>query len=240
MSEELKHKKVTEKNTELKTVTERKTASRAIARRPRVVVPEDATPIKLSTAALVHMFDSTTHLLEETLKAGKLNPAQGLIGMAMIADLLHGGAYKAAPQDRPAMGGKNAHYYNGPISIEQPDMYPVRGINFLDPIGSFFGILSDNTTNDYAKSIISEIYLNANVPHMFPKLLSDEAYAKIMVLIAYLSHSAIVQEAGIGVKTFVEGSAIPVKTAAEAIKDVMPSGEQMKQLLPMLSLLEGA
>lgn len=207
-------------------------------RRPRPL-PE-TTPLAASTNALVHMFDTTIHMLEETLKAGKLNPAQGLIGMAMIADLLHGGAYKAAPLDRPAMGGTKAFYYNGPISIESADVYPIRGVNWLDPIGSFFGILSDNSVSDYAKSIISEIYLNANVPHVFPKLLSDEAYSKILVLIAYLSHSAIVQEAGIGVKTFVEASAIPLKTTAEAIKDVMPSGEQIKGLMPLLSLLEGA
>lgn len=237
MSEELKPKKVTEKKTELKTMTEKKVST--VKKRPRVVVP-GGTPLDKSAAALVHMFDTTVHMLEETMKAGKLNPAQGLIGMAMIADLLHGGAYKAAPKDRPAMGGTASPYYSGPLVIENPDVYPIRGFNFLDPIGSFFGILSDGTTSDYAKSIISEIYLNANVPHLFPKLLSDEAYSKILVLIAYLSHSAIVQEAGIGVKTFVEASAIPVQTAAEAIKAVTPSGEQIKQLTGLLSLLEGA
>jgi hypothetical protein len=195
--------------------------------------PPAETALEGTTNAILHMFDRAVHLLEATLTAGKVNPAQGLFGMIMISDLLHGGAYVGPAADRPALGGKASKYYQD-ISITKPDLYPLTGFNILDPLGSFFNIIGEATTTVYAQSIVTEIYLNANVPHKFPKLLSDEAYARIQIMAAYLSHSAYVKENANGIKTLVEASAIPVETLSKAAQRVMPSGEQLKELKALL------
>ncbi len=195
------------------------------------------TTLETTTNALLHMFDRAMGLLEATVNAGKINPSQGLLGMILVADLLHGGAYVGPSADRPALGGKTSKYYQ-PISISNPELYPMTGFNILDPLGSFFNIFGATAESTYAQAIVQEVYLNANVPHKFPKLLSDEAYAKILVIASYLTHTDVVTKNANGIKTLVEASAIPIKTVGEAIEAATPSGEQLKQLLPLLSLVE--
>ncbi len=211
------------------------------AKQPKQRKTIGKTAFETTNQALVSMFHDTVHMLEETLKSGKLNPAQGLLGMMMVADLLHGGALTVANSERPYLVGAKSKYYAKLDAIGATDFYPIRGLNILDIVGSYFGIQSDIEENKVGQMITTEVYMNANCPHVFPKFLSDEAYAKVFVMAEFLSHSDVVIKTALGVKTFVEASAIPVSTLAGAVESVgkgieaaTPSGAQMKNLLPLL------
>lgn len=39
---------------------------------------------------IIAIYDRTLSMLEETMKDAKINPGQGILGMMMVADLLHG------------------------------------------------------------------------------------------------------------------------------------------------------
>lgn len=227
-----------EKKEELKIMSEPEVSpsKRKLTRKTRTVSTSE-NKLDQTTKALLHMFDKAMDLLTATVNAGKINPSQGLLGMIMVADLMHGGAYVGPAADRPSLGGVASKYYQ-PISITQTELFPISGLNILDPIGTFLTWLGEASTTKYGQAITAEVYLNANVPHKFPKLLSDEAYAKILVTCAYLTHTDVVTKTATGIKTLVEASAIPIEALSKAAERVTPSGEQLKELKPLLSLLE--
>ena len=184
-------------------------------------------------ADIVTLFNSTLHMLEQTIISAKINPAQGILGMMMVADLLHGGAYTEPNNDRPFLVGNKSKYYAG-INMPANEAFPIAGFNWLDPIGSIMSIINAADENAVGALTTAEVYLNANVPHKFPKLLSDEAYAKILVSGSYIIHNIITAEAYQNLHTFVEASAVPVKTAAEALAE---TAQSVKSLAPLLSTL---
>lgn len=214
------------------TVTEpTRRRERALRRRP--------TPEKILTAVnadIMTMFTSTIHMLEETLRSGKLNPAQGILGMIMVADLLHGGAYTVPINERPALVGENSPYYGGD-NVGPTNFYPAAGFNIFDIFSSILQLGNSVAESKVGAGIAQEVYMNGNVPHKFPKLLSDEAYAKILVMSMYLSTSELTLKNALGVKTFVEGESRLITAEAGAAEKVAGS---VKQLTPLLSTLEGA
>jgi hypothetical protein len=181
---------------------------------------------------LVAIYDRTLSKLEETMKNAKINPGQGLLGMLMVADLLHGGAYACPTSDRPFLVGKTSQYYVKTI-LPTVDQFPITaGLSFLDIVGSLLGILQQANEGQVGAAITSEIYSNANCPHKFPKLLSDEIYSRIVVAGIYLIHQDIAGKGYANLKTFVEASAIPLKTAAEATEKTTEAITRMLSALP--------
>jgi hypothetical protein len=204
-----------------------------------------ANTLESVNANIVTIFQTTVHMLEETLRAGKLNPAEGLLGMVMIADLMHGGAYTVPNSDRPALVGKYSPYYGGDQIIFAvtggTDFYPVAGFNIFDIFSSLFTTAEASLETNVGQAIAAEVYANANVPHLFPKLLSDEAYAKILVMSLYMAHSEIVLKNATAARTFVEGESKLVTAEAGALKEVAGSGAAaIKQLAPVLGLVAGS
>jgi hypothetical protein len=202
----------------------------------RAKTPKAVSTLQSVNKDIVTLFQTTVHMLEETLRAGKLNPAQGLLGMVMVADLLHGGAYTVPNNERPALVGDGSPYWGGD-KILAVDFYPVAGFNIFDIFTSLFSAGEAVLESGVGNAIAKEVYLNANVPHVFPKLLSDEGYAKILVMSMYLSHSELVLKNALGVKTFVEGEATLITAEAGAVEKVASA---VKQLTPLLSTLAEA
>jgi hypothetical protein len=199
-------------------------------------------------ANIVTLFNSTLHMLEQTIMSAKMNPAQGILGMMMVADLLHGGAYTVRMGNRPALVGSKSTYYDKE-NLPPAEQFPISGWNWLDPIGSIFQIFQGADESIIGAQMASEVYLNGNVPHKFPKLISDEVYAKILVSGFYLIHQSVCTIGMQNFKTYVEASAIPFKTAGEVLKDIgaaaggtTTSAEgavSSRGLSALLSLLEG-
>jgi hypothetical protein len=195
----------------------------------RAKTPKGTSTLESVNKDILTMFQTTIHMLEQTIMTAKINPAQGILGMMMIADLLHGGAYTVPNVERPYLVGKRSIYY-GDIPNPASEVYPWSGFNWLDPLGSIGALFQAGAETNFGITITAEVYMNANVPHKFPKLLSDETFAKIMVSGAYLIHENICTQGYNNLKTYVEASAIPLKAAAELVKDV---GQTVKSLAPL-------
>ncbi len=172
---------------------------------------------------MLHIMDSILHLLESTISAGKLNPAQALLGMKLIADILHGGAYTQSISLRPfnMENPKLSPYYaNSRVPLKY--MYPVQGsTESANPIEWFLRLFDSASTIAGAQLVVAEIYANADVPHVFPKLISDETFADINVLIAYLAQTELVKNKALGVKTFVEGETALIRAVTEPMTAAM-------------------
>lgn len=191
---------------------------------------------EIANQTLLEMFNSSISLLTQMLNTGKVNPLQGLLATICVADLLHGGAIVCSNTERPYLAGPGAKYA-GTTGVGATDFYPIPGINILDIVGSLLGIEGAAAENLVGQAITAEVYLNANCPHRFPKLLSDEAYAKILVMADFMSHAQMMQTEALGIKTFVEASAIPVKALGEAAKNVGQGvGAASKSIEALLSL----
>jgi hypothetical protein len=234
----IKRREPREKPEKVETVTQKR------APMPKPPKPPSTAIHDTVNTDIIVAFQTALHMLEETLRAGKLNPAQGLLGMMMIADLFHGGAYTVPINERPALVGNNSPYWGGKL-VGAADFYPIPGVTF-----NFFSIFNwgdfanAQITVDQAhaetamgQAIAQEVYLNGNVPHKFPKIISDEVYAKILVMAQYMSHSALVLTNATGVKTFVEAES---KLLGAETKMVTEPMKAIKNLTPLLSLLQGA
>jgi hypothetical protein len=184
--------------------------------------------------ALVEMFNTTANLISKILDTGKTNPAQGLLGTILVADLLHGGALACANSERPYLVGKASKYF-GTTKLGAVDFFPIPGFNLLDPFSSILQGIEGLAETQVGGQIVAEVYMNANCPTRFPKLLSDEAYSKILLFALYMSHTEVFRSMATGIKTFVEGNAIQMKATGELFKDVAGSTKDLK---PLLSLLE--
>ena len=150
----------------------------------------------------------------------------------MIADILHGGAIKVPTWERPFLVGKKSKYY-ADIKMPTVDLFPISGTgSWLDIIGSIIAGIQQGLESTVGAAITAEVYHDANCPRRFPKLLSDESYSRIMVAGMYLIHQDIVAKGYENLKTFVEASAVPVRTMAEATKNVTESVTKMLSALP--------
>lgn len=105
----------------------------------------------------VEIYEDTLSVLEEGIRAGKNNPMLGYMSILVYADLLHGGAYSVPLTQQP--------YYteDRPFSITIP---PASGIG--PPETRQIGFPAQATEAQM------EIIANADVPHVFPKLITDQ------------------------------------------------------------------
>lgn len=155
----------------------------------------------LTTQFLERIYKDTLVLLGESVKVGKTNIPQGLIAQLKFADMLHGGAYAAPINQRPFFmpDPSISPYFAGELRN-----IPSQGL--ASYLASFF-------TGSNAEILAAEIIMDSNVPHVFPKVLSDEAYAKVVILFAQTATTANFLTASTGVRTLIEGASQAFETA---------------------------
>ena len=147
-----------------------------------------------STDDFIRRFYSDTfRLVEESISAGKANIYTGYQGMLLLADMLHGGAYAAPVNQRPYFMAipEMSPYYAGPLVNDSQG-------------GGLAGIFASLGSGQNASDLFKQLLMNANVPHVLPKLISDEAYGQFMILHAQAGTNFVVQGAVTGLKTLVE------------------------------------
>ncbi len=147
---------------------------------------------KKEESPLESYYDSTLRTLGKAVDAGSVNSQMGVAAMVLMADILHGGAYAAGVNERPYFlaNPKSSIYYAGELEHNKQG----EGL-----AGFFAGIWSGQNAGDLWKQIIED----SNVPHVLPKLISDEAYAEFMIIAAQASSSDLFNSVGTGVKTYV-------------------------------------
>lgn len=175
-----------------------------------------------ANAAIIKLYEDTLAVIEQGISAGKACGAVGLMSLLIYADFLHGGAYTAPINLRPyhMKDPTKSPYYAGDIQMIDATQ------GFLGWLLSVFGVLN-------VGPLIQEIFLDANVPHIFPKLLSDDAFAAFMFVFGHLTSQDVMQKAGTNLTTMVEAGKKVVETAREAI----PSGEELKNMTALFKLL---
>ena len=165
--------------------------------------------LKVSVDALVKLYELTIKVLQKGIEVGNTNGAMGLLSLHAYFDLLHGGAYAAPINLLPhfAPDPTQSPYYAGALN---PNNLPQQG---------WFSWLAKEAAGTSAQDMMLEVLLDANVPHVFPKLLSDQAYAQIKLGYAQLLSADIFIKGTTGVTTLVqglEGGAGPSRTRRQS------------------------
>jgi hypothetical protein len=193
-------------------------------KRVRTLTPSKKSLLESSTEAMLHIYDSTLRILEEGIKKGATNVTEGLMALMLYADILHGGAYKVEIDLQP--------YF-----MEHPEPSPFYAGNIKNSTGyqGLLGAILDLLGVTKGQSAVEEILQNANVPHIFPKIISDQTYAMFRVLNANLTTTDLFKSAGTGVTTFVEAGTAVVKAATEAEKAQLEVIEKLTKLIPSLA-----
>ncbi|MGH7743902.1 MAG: hypothetical protein ACREQ5_03665 [Candidatus Dormibacteria bacterium] len=150
--------------------------------------------LEMSVDALVDIYKANLNVTIEGIKAGKTNAPLGLMSELAYFDLLHGGAYAAPVNARPwyLKNPSSSKYFAGDVSA---------GLYAPGVLGWITGELAGTTAVFQANEILTD----ANVPHVFPKLLSDEAYAVLKILYNQAATTELFTKASTGVATLVEG-----------------------------------
>jgi hypothetical protein len=192
------------------------------------------TALAQSNEALLHMYDSTLTMLQEGIRKGATNYPLGIMAFMSYVDFLHGGAYTRPTSELPYFmkDPTKSPYYNANL------------VNFGISEGLLGWLISIFGTFNPTE-LVKEVMMNANVPHVFPKLISDEHYALLKATFAYWATLDAFQKTSTGVSTFVEGMASSFKTATEGVKNLEQAAsdaakvtaENVDKLLPLLSLL---
>lgn len=195
-------------------------------RKARPMVTRGKPKFEMANEALMDIYDKTINVLNQAIKCGTTDLPLGLMALLLYADLLHGGAYTVPIQQRPFFMKKsgNSPYYQGEIHNTDASQ------GLLGWVLAVFGVTNPGP-------FVQEIMVDANVPHVFPKLLSDEAYAEFKTLLAHIATTDVFQNSASAVKTFVEAAATAETATAQAVKTMMPSPEQLKGLTALMSLI---
>jgi hypothetical protein len=171
--------------------------------------------LKVSVDALVKLYELTIKVLQKGIEVGNTNGAMGLLSLHAYFDLLHGGAYAAPINLLP-------HY--APDKTQSP--YYAGNLQNLIPT-TWLSWLAASASGESATDMMNEIFEDANVPHVFPKLLSDQAYAQIKLGYAQLLSADIFTKGATGVTTLVQGlegeagpSRTPSRTRRRQSRDV--------------------
>ena len=191
------------------------------------------TKFEMANNAILKMYDATVAVLQEGIRQGTTNTPLGIISFMAYIDLLHGGAYAVPINQLPFFleDKTKSPYYTGPL--KNADM-PQGAAGWL---GSIFGGLN-------AGPLFQETMENANAPHIFPKLLSDQMYGYLKGIFAWFTSTELLKEAGTGVTTFVAAGAKALEavgkleeSTGKAIQSATPSAEQINALMPLLALM---
>src|SRR5271157_983364 len=188
-------------------------------RKAPLLKPESA--FAISSAGILHVYDQIIDTLQLGIKAGNVDVPEGVLSLIMFADLLHGGAYAVGIDQRP-------HHMADPTSSQ----YYVNGLIQSDASQGFLGWLASVLGITNVGPYVQEIFEDANVPHVFPKMLSDDAYATILTLAAHSANTEIFKTLGTGITTYVEAAKQTVQTVGEAAE------VGTKALTPLLKLIQ--
>jgi hypothetical protein len=133
------------------------------------------------------------------VSSGKANIYTGFQGTLITVDMLHGGAYAAPINQRP-------YFMKNP----QQSKYYAGDLLNLDQGGGLAGFFAKIGAGQSAADLWRQLMMNSNVPHVLPKLISDEAYGSFMILHAQAATNFNLNEAATGLKTLVEGTIEPL------------------------------
>lgn len=201
----------------------KKTSKRAIA------PAREKRAFEIANNSLIEIYDTTISMLLEGIRKGATDAPLGLLSLMLYADLLHGGSYTVPIQSRP-------YYLADPT---QSKYYQGKIINTQASEG-FIGWLLGNLGITNPGPLAQEVIIDSNVPHVFPKLISDEAYSYFMTVFGYIASTDIFKSAGTGVNTFVEAAAKATKAGTEAMNAMKPTEADIKTLDSLLKLLPAA
>jgi hypothetical protein len=193
-------------------------------KKPTKLTTRARTKFEQANDAIIRLFEATLAVIQDGIKAGKACGPIGLMSLLMYADFLHGGSYAAPINERPffMQDPSTSPYYAGDLKNTDASQ------GFIGWLLSILGVTNAGPLNQ-------EIFIDANVPHVFPKLLSDDAYAAFLVFFAHLSSQEVMQKAGTNLTTLVEaiGKAenIAQKTGEDATRDL----QALMKLLPAVA-----
>lgn len=149
--------------------------------------------LKISVDALVDIYKTTISILHEGVSIGKGSPAIGLQSLMGYYDLLHGGAYTAPINALPhfAVDKTKSPYWAGDLA----NLIPITWLSWL----------AAGTAGESAMDMMNEVFEDANVPHVFPKLLSDPMYAQLKLAFAQAMSMDFFKSGTSSISTLVEG-----------------------------------
>lgn len=156
--------------------------------------PSGGSTFKVTAEVLERLYRDTLQVLSLGVKAGSANNIMGVISIDKLADMLHGGAYAVPINELPFFlpDPTKSPYYAGELRN-----LPSEGL--ASYLAQFFA-----GTNAEQNAI--EILMDANAPHVFPKILSDQAYARHVILYSQAATSTLFTTVGTGLKTYVESA----------------------------------
>lgn len=163
---------------------------------------------KLEVRVAAELYQDMLPLLKDGINVGKSDVPMGLLSLNAAVDLLHGGAYSRPINELPYF----ANDFNPTTGSASSKWSPPNGIKNLYSQG-VGGWLAQITAGNNGSALADEILWDSNVPHVLPKLLSDQAYAMHRLLLAQTATGSLFTTAATGLTTLVEGGA----TAAQAI-----------------------
>lgn len=144
------------------------------------------------------MLSQTLPLVEDGIKAGVANVPVALISINTLNDLMHGGAYSKPINELPYFAPDFNTTTGSPSSIYNPG-----GIQNLYAQG-VGGWLAQIASGNNGASLADEVLWNSKVPHVLPKLMSDQAYAMNKLLLAQAATGTLFTQAATGLKTLSE------------------------------------
>jgi hypothetical protein len=160
--------------------------------------------LNISIDKLVQLYIANLDVIKAEINAGKSNAVVGYMGTLKYADILHGGAYAAPVNLRPFwMTDPTKSPYNPP------------GVNL--PVPGWADFASSAASGTSATFWMKEVIWDGNVPHVFPKLLSDECYMMIKQSFAQGVTADLFGKVTTSLSTLVEAGA-EVVTAAKSGK----------------------
>jgi len=184
--------------------------------------------LKINVDALVEIYDKTITIIERMIQAGRANGMVGYFGVLHYSDLLHGGAYACPVEERPWYIGKpnggiweptNSKYDPGPIEL------PSAGV--ADWLTGLFTGTATSPTDLY-----DEVIVNGNCPHIFPRILSDEAYAIGRLGLAYATGTELFKQGATGLTTLVDAETKFVRENVAAAREAVGTAGDVVGMIP--------
>ena len=152
------------------------------------------------------MYDRSTRLLLQLAESGVSHPGLGFVGSLGLFELMHGGAYAAPVNQLPyfAENPESSPYWAG-------DLQNVNVGGLFDDLFKLFG------GSPNAAELYKEMVTDANVPHVLPKLISDETYALFLQTYVKFTSGELFGVVGTGVQTWVGAATDIIGTGKERL-----------------------
>lgn len=160
----------------------------------------------------VSLYNKALDIFARGVSAGAANVPLSMTSLDAVFDLLHGGA--KFPQE-DGYGNEvlpSIMYQASPGNeINSPYYVGVPIDNFLKSqiVISLFGV----DVHQLGAGDLAEIYADANVPSLFPKILSDQFMGRWAIFRAQTFSANLFINVGTGLKTYVEAAKEAVETS---------------------------